>query len=192
MRECPWCMPRQSVSKPGRLPRRTAGISRTSWSSARPATAAFDGGFGRGRIADQTDEDFGARFIGDDVGRASAVRWCRCSGCWRPEFHRRATGRRGRSPGRRAVLDGRVAELGISGVRHASAGNDLVAERAFRTQRQLVAGGLAVDQKARATRMPGGMIARLRCCVPRRPRRAARSPARRLRATARPRESWTR
>ena len=90
MPEYRWCNATTVVSIPSSEPSRTAGISRISRSSARPCTAACQSrssvAFG---IAHQPDQDLGAGFIGDDVGRAAAGRWFRYSACWGPAGDRR-------------------------------------------------------------------------------------------------------
>ena len=48
----------------------------------------------------------------------------------------------------------RVTQLRIGGVSHLSVGKNVEPESAFRSERQLVFGRLAVDQKPAATRLP--------------------------------------
>ena len=56
------------------------------------------------------------------------------------------------------LLDGGLAQLRIGRVRHAAVGDDFVAQRAFRAERQLVLGGLAVDEEPRAARRFRGSV----------------------------------
>ena len=86
------------------------------------------------------------------------------------------------------LVDGRIAQLGISRVRHLAGGDDFIAQRALGAERQLVFGGLAVDDVARAARRAGPPDTRRRCCAPRPPRTAGRNRARRLRAAPRRRD----
>ena len=53
------------------------------------------------------------------------------------------------------LVDGRIAQLGIGGVRHLAGGDHFVAQRALGAERQPVLGGLAVDDVARAARRLG-------------------------------------
>ena len=55
-------------------------------------------------------------------------------------------------------VDGGFAQLGIGRVRHAAGGDDLVAQRALGAERELVLGGLAVDEEVRAARRLGGGV----------------------------------
>ena len=51
------------------------------------------------------------------------------------------------------LLDRRLAQLGIGGMRHLAAGHHLDTQRALRCDRQLVLRGLAVDEELRAARL---------------------------------------
>ena len=55
-------------------------------------------------------------------------------------------------------VHGGLAEFRIGGVGHLAAGADLVAERALAAERELVLGGLAVDDVARAAGRLGGFV----------------------------------
>ena len=55
-------------------------------------------------------------------------------------------------------VDGGIAQFGIGGVGHLAGGADFVAERALAAERELVFGGLAVDDVARAARRCGGFV----------------------------------
>jgi hypothetical protein len=55
-------------------------------------------------------------------------------------------------------LGGRFASFGIGGVRHFPVRDEFVAQRALRAERQLVAGGFAVDREFRAARILRRMI----------------------------------
>ena len=59
------------------------------------------------------------------------------------------------------LFDGRFAQLGIRRVRHLSFGFELDPQRAFGRQRQLVFGGLAVDQELRASWLLVGYLCSL-------------------------------
>ena len=76
-----------------------------------------------------------------------------------------------------SLFDGGLAQFGIGGVGHLAGGADFVAERALAAERELVFGGLAVDDVARSAGRRGRLCRRRRCCAPRRPRRAARNRA---------------
>ena len=138
-----------------------------------PATAACDGVLGGGRIAHQADEDLGAGFVGDHVGRAAAGRWCRCSACSARADRRPAAGRRGCGPARRAACRWPNRPAPDRRSAPSSGGRDFVAQRALGAERQLVPGGLAVDEIARAARAAPPRDRRPRCCALRRPRTAA-------------------
>ncbi len=106
------------------------------------------------RIAHQADDDLGAGLIGDDVGRAAAADGSDVQRA-RPEQIRPPAVRSCRMPAERVeqFVDGRFAQFGISGVRHLACGCDLVAQRALGAERQLVFGGLAVDEESRSARL---------------------------------------
>ncbi len=55
-------------------------------------------------------------------------------------------------------VDGGFAQFGIGGVGHFAGGDHFVAQRAFGAERQAIFGGLAVDDVARAARIPGGLV----------------------------------
>ena len=82
-------------------------------------------------------------------------------------------------------FDRRFAQVRIRGMRHAPMRDDLITQRAFRSQRELVLGRLAIDQDIGCRAVAWRQRAHRRCCVPRRPRTAARCCARRRRAIAR-------
>ncbi len=73
---------------------------------------------------------------------------------------------------------------GIGGVRHLAGGGHFVAQRALGAERQLVLGGLAVDDVARAARRLRRHGKRRRCCALRPPRTAGRNCARRASSSA--------
>ena len=165
------------VGMPSTAPRRSAGISITSRSSARPSTARCEGGLGFGGIAHQADHDIGVGLVGDHVGRAAAGE--------RADVER-AGPEQGVDRQRDAAdigervdqfVDGGIAQFRIGGVGHLAGGADFVAQRALAAERELVLGGLAVDDVARAARVSGRPGRRRRCCAPRPPRRAVRSCA---------------
>ena len=177
-REYRWCTPPRWFRCRRCAFRRSAGISMTSRSSARPSTARRERGLGVGGIAHQPDHDLGAGFIGHHVGRAAAGERADIQGAG-PEqrVHRQ---RDAADFGQRVdeLVDGRIAQFRIRRVRHLAGGDHLVAQRALGAQRQLVFGGLAIDDVARSARVLGGVDRRPRCCAPRPPRRAGRSRAR--------------
>ena len=117
-------------------------------------------------------------------GRRRACRYSACSG---PSSSSTGSGMRRISRERvEQFVDGGIAQLGIGGVRHLAGGADFVAQRALAAERELVLGGLAVDDVARAARRLRRPCRRRRCCAPRRPRTAGRNRAGPLPAALRP------
>ena len=100
----------------------------------------------------QADEKFGLRVIGNDVGRAAARDGADVERARAQDF---IHGKRHAAHFLKRIqqfLDGRFAQLGISRMRHASAGHQFQPQRALGSERQLVFGGFAVDQEFRAAR----------------------------------------
>src|SRR5690242_12376557 len=56
------------------------------------------------------------------------------------------------------LFDGRLAKLRIGRMSHAPVCRDLISQCAFRAKRELVPGGLSVDQKLTATRIARGNV----------------------------------
>jgi hypothetical protein len=152
----------------------------TSRSSARPSTAR-ERGLGFGGIAHQPDHDVGAGFIGDHVGRAAAGERADVQRARPQQRSPRAAECGGYRPGRRSVCGWRNRPVRGRPSAPSCRWRHLVAQRAFGSERQaIVAGGLAVDDVARAARRPGRRGRRRRCCAPRPPRTAGRCCGRRL------------
>ncbi len=124
--------------------------------------AAFGGarecGLDFGGIAYQTDHDIGAGLVGDHVGRTAPSQ--------RSDVERagseQGVGGQWDTPdigeGVEKFVHGGFAQFRIRGVGHLAGGADLVAKRAFAAQRQLVLGGLAVDDVARAAGCLGSLV----------------------------------
>ena len=146
---------------PDRPPSPNARRECTELLSPRPNRARRCGHRGAETVAGihQAEKYFRAGMIRNDVGRATALNGADVE---------RACAERSRSLGmgmRRIVLkriqqflDGRLAQMRIGGVRHAALRDDLVTQRALRSERELVFRGLAVDQIAAAARVAGGGI----------------------------------
>ncbi len=107
-------------------------------------------------IADGAEHHFGAGLVGDDVGRTAAGDCADVQGS-------RAENRIVRKAEFADILQDveqgvncGVAQFRIGGMRQFSAGDHLVAQRAFGAQRQEIFRGLAVDQVLRAARSAGG------------------------------------
>ena len=161
MPEYRWCRPPRLSADPSTAVSRSAGISSTKLSSTLSPTALVPHAAGpraSPRIAHQPDKDLGARFVGNHVGRAPAVN--------RPDIQRaRAKNRIDRqldfADGVERVkqfLDRRIAQLRVSRMRHLTVRHQLIAQRAFRSQGQLILRRLAVDDVLRPARIRGGMI----------------------------------
>ena len=128
------------------------------------------------RVAHQPDGDFGPGCVGDDVGRAATRDRRRCSECCgRAEYRLRQRNvpdffERRRATCRWPIRLARDTRNAPAPVRF-----EFVSQHALGCQRQLVFGGLAVDQDSanRADRARQRM--RRRCCAPRPRRRAARN-----------------
>ena len=110
----------------------------------------------RGGIADETEHQVGLSVIGNDVGSSAAAE--------RTDIESAASEQRVFRQRNAANvlehieerLDGGMAEFRISGMREAAARDELITQRAFRTERQQIFRGLAVNQVARASRRFGG------------------------------------
>ena len=97
-------------------------------------------------------------FVGDHVGRAAAGEGADVE---RAGPEQVVDGQRDAADvGERVeqFVDGGIAQFGIGGVGHLAGGADLVAQRALAAERELVFGGLAVDDVARAARRLGGFV----------------------------------
>src|ERR1700691_3270906 len=120
---------------------------------SRRSAESFANGIG---IADESNHDFAARGVGDDVGRVASGD--------RANVHRaRAKERIDRQWNiAEAVehvekrLDGGTAEFGVRGVRSAAVGGDFVTQNALRAESELAFGGLAIHEKRGTSRRARG------------------------------------
>ncbi len=146
------------VANPSSASNRIAGMHRISRASARPATASL--------IARRTGSGSPTRRMAISAMAASGM----TLGARPPEMTPMLSvqGPSSASVGSRIaphllqriqqLFDRRLAQLGISRMSQLPARLDLVAQHALARQRQLVFRGLAVDQIARAARIPRGRV----------------------------------
>src|SRR5256885_4089914 len=107
-------------------------------------------------IGDGAEHNFGMSFVGNDVGSTPTRNRADVEG---RGAENGVVGKRDSTNAFQHIqerVNGRMAQLGIRGVRELAVGNDFVAKSAFRTNSDMVLRGLAIDEETRPTRACGG------------------------------------